>query len=193
MAQPTKMIVGLGNPGAGYSFNRHNVGFMAADALAYAWGGGAWQKKFKALCASATHGKQSLLLLKPATYMNLSGEAAIEALNYYKLATPDVIAFHDDIDLPAGHVRIKQGGGHGGHNGLRSLDAHIGKDYWRVRIGVGRPERKEQVSDYVLSDFAKADRVWLEKLIEALPEGIALFLDQGAEACLKRLAQATGL
>ena len=176
MAQPTKMIVGLGNPGADYSFNRHNIGFMAVDALAEATNATAWQKKFKAQIATCTLGEATLLLIKPQTYMNLSGEAVGEAMRYYKLQPADVIVIHDDIDLQSAQVKSKQGGGHGGHNGLKSIDAHIGKDYWRVRLGVGHPGNRDDVSDHVLSNFAKADKVWLEALLNALPEALPYLL-----------------
>ncbi len=187
MAQPTKMIVGLGNPGADYLFNRHNVGFMAADALAHAWRANAWQSKFKAQIASVQVAGETALLVKPTTYMNLSGEAVGEALRYYKLSAPDVIVIHDDIDLLPAQIRIKQGGGNGGHNGLKSLDATIGKEYWRVRIGVGRPEHKGQVSDYVLGNFSKTDRIWLEHLVAAMPDGIEAMVTGDTAKCLRLL------
>lgn len=177
MAQPTKMIVGLGNPGADYSFNRHNIGFMAADVLADAARASAWTKKFKGHIATGTLDGLTFLLLKPNTYMNLSGESVGEAMRYYKLEPGDIIVIHDDIDLLSGDVRVKQGGGHGGHNGLRSIDAHIGKDYWRVRLGVGRPGHKNEVSDYVLGNFTKADKTWLEPLLGALPGALPLLAE----------------
>jgi len=186
MAQPTRIIVGLGNPGADYCFNRHNVGFMALDALADASGASAWQKKHKGLAAMGGIGAVMCLFLKPHTYMNLSGEAVGDALRYYKLDAPAVVVIHDDIDLPSGQVRVKQGGGHGGHNGLKSLDAHIGKDYWRVRIGVGHPGAREDVTGHVLGDFAKADKVWLQLLLEALADALARFLKDGDAAVLAK-------
>ncbi|HAX91326.1 MAG TPA: aminoacyl-tRNA hydrolase [Rhodospirillaceae bacterium] len=172
MAQPTKMIVGLGNPGADYSFNRHNIGFMAVDALAESCSATAWQKKYKGLLATGCLADTTFLLLKPHTYMNLSGESVGEAMRYYKLEAPDVIVIHDDIDLLSGQIKVKQGGGHGGHNGLKSIDAHIGKDYWRVRLGVGHPGSREEVTNHVLGNFAKADKVWLEPLLAALPQAL---------------------
>jgi PTH1 family peptidyl-tRNA hydrolase len=181
MAQPTKMIVGLGNPGADYSLNRHNIGFMIVDALANATDASAWQKKFKALVATTQLEETTLLLLKPQTYMNLSGEAVGEALRYYKLEPSDVVVIHDDIDLESTQIKTKQGGGHGGHNGLKSLDAHIGKDYWRVRVGVGHPGSRDEVTNHVLGNFAKSDKAWLEPLLEAFPNALPLLLkgDQG--------------
>lgn len=176
------MIVGLGNPGADYLLNRHNVGFTAIDALAENNRATAWQKKFKGHVASLVLADTTALLLKPTTYMNLSGEAVGEALRYYKLTPEDVIVLHDDIDLEAGQIKVKQGGGDGGHNGLKSIDAHIGKDYWRVRIGVGRPEHKSEVTDYVLGNFSKADQKWLAPLLGALPGALpALFAGESAK------------
>ncbi len=179
MAQPAKIIVGLGNPGADYSFNRHNIGFMAVDTLA---ANAVWQKKFKALITNVAIGAFDCLLIKPQTYMNLSGEAVGEAVRYYKTETDDVIVIHDDIDLQSGQVKVKQGGGHGGHNGLKSLDTHIGKDYWRLRLGVGHPGDREEVTNHVLGNFSKADKEWLEPLMTKLPLALPLLLDgsQGA-------------
>ncbi|MGB9153845.1 MAG: aminoacyl-tRNA hydrolase, partial [Alphaproteobacteria bacterium] len=150
---------------------RHNIGFMAVDEIAAQTSCPAWKKKFRGLVT----GSRDFLFLKPQTFMNLSGEAAAEALNFYQLAPDHVVVFHDDLDLTAGQVKIKQGGGSGGHNGLKSLDAHIGQNYWRVRLGIGRPMTEqgepvkgEVVSNYVLNPFAKADKAWLEKLLPAL-------------------------
>jgi len=187
LAQPTKMIVGLGNPGADYLLNRHNIGFMALDVLADEINATAWQKKFKGALASGTLDGRALLLLKPMTYMNLSGEAVGEALRYYKLEPSDVIVIHDDIDLASGDVRVKQGGGHGGHNGLKSLDAHIGKEYWRVRLGVGHPGHKNEVSDYVLGNFAKADKEWLAPLLARIAAALPALLSNDATQFLKEI------
>jgi peptidyl-tRNA hydrolase, PTH1 family len=179
MSTPTHLIIGLGNPGEEYARTRHNVGFMAADEIAAHTHCPAWKKKFHGLIASA----DDFLLLKPQTFMNLSGQSATEALNFYQLAPGAVIVFHDDIDLLPGQVKIKQGGGSGGHNGLKSLDAHIGADYWRVRIGIGRPmteqgeaAKEEAVTNYVLNPFAKADKAWLEPLLSALASEFDLLL-----------------
>jgi PTH1 family peptidyl-tRNA hydrolase len=165
-----KLFVGLGNPGAEYVFNRHNVGFMAVDAIAAAHGFPAWRKRFSGLAAEGKLGGETVLLLKPQTYMNESGRAAGEAVRFYKFDLADVIVFHDEIDLAPGKVRVKQGGGVAGHNGLRSLTAHIGNDYMRVRIGVGHPGHKDLVTHHVLRDFAKADHAWLEPLLAAIAE-----------------------
>lgn len=190
MAQPTKIIVGLGNPGPDYALTRHNIGFMAVDAIAAKNAAGAWQRKFKGLCASATCGKQDILLLKPMTFMNLSGESVGEAMRFYKLAPADVIVFHDDIDLLAGKVKVKQAGGHAGHNGLKSLDAHIGADYWRVRLGVGHPGDRAQVSDYVLGGFNKSDAAWLETLLSAVAQHLPLMLAADDALFMNRITQA---
>jgi len=189
MAQPTKIIVGLGNPGPDYALTRHNIGFMAVDAIAAKNAAGGWQRKFKGLCASASCGKQDILLLKPMTFMNLSGESVGEAMRFYKLSPTDVIVFHDDIDLLAGKVKVKQAGGHAGHNGLKSLDAHIGADYWRVRLGVGHPGDRAQVSDYVLGSFNKSDAAWLETLLNAVAQHFPIMLAADDALFMSRIAQ----
>lgn len=178
---PTRhLIVGLGNPGAEYAASRHNLGFMAVDAVAASTSGDvAWQKKFGGEIALVTLAGTSCLLLKPLTYMNLSGEAVGKALRFYDLSPADVIVMHDDIDLIAGRIKVKQGGGHGGHNGLKSIDAHIGKDYWRVRLGIGRPPAPEEaakpdVTNHVLSNFSRADKVWREPLLDAVARHLPL-------------------
>ena len=162
-----KLFVGLGNPGAEYAFNRHNVGFMAVDAIAATHGFPAWRKRFQGLAAEGKLAEQ-VLLLKPQTYMNESGRSVGEAVRFYKLDLADVIVFHDELDLAPGKVRVKAGGGVAGHNGLRSITAHIGNDYVRVRIGIGHPGSKEVVVHHVLNNFAKADRDWLERLLGAI-------------------------
>jgi PTH1 family peptidyl-tRNA hydrolase len=165
------LIIGLGNPGDEYARTRHNIGFMAVDEIAAHYHCAPWKKKFRGL----TTGDDNFLLLKPLTFMNLSGESANEALQFYQLAPEKVIVFHDDLDLLPGQIKIKQGGGTGGHNGLKSLDAHIGQNYWRVRLGIGRPlteqgdiVKGDVVSNYVLNPFSKSDKIWLDKLIPAL-------------------------
>ena len=163
-----KLFVGLGNPGAEYAFNRHNVGFMAADAIAATHGFPAWRKRFQGLAAEGRLGREQVLLLKPQTFMNESGRSVGEAVRFYKLDLADVIVFHDELDLVPGKVRVKAGGGVAGHNGLRSITAHIGNDYVRVRIGIGHPGSKEVVVHHVLNNFAKSDREWLEPLLGAI-------------------------
>ena len=186
MAPPSHLVVGLGNPGADYVSTRHNIGFMAVDALAPS---GAWQKKFGGLIQQADLSGVSCLLLKPMTYMNLSGESVGEALRFFKLTPAQTIVFHDDIDLPSGKIKVKQGGGAAGHNGLKSLDAHIGKDYWRVRLGVGHPGNRDLVHDYVLGSFAKADKAWLEPLLESLPPAFTAMLEGKPDVFMNRVAQ----
>jgi PTH1 family peptidyl-tRNA hydrolase len=163
-----KLFVGLGNPGAEYAFNRHNVGFMAVDAIASEHGFPAWRKRFSGLTAEGKLGREQVLLLKPQTYMNESGRAAGEAARFYKLDPADVIVFHDELDLVPGKVRVKAGGGVAGHNGLRSITAHLGNDYVRVRIGIGHPGSKDLVKNWVLQNFVKSDREWLEPLLGAI-------------------------
>jgi len=165
-----KLFVGLGNPGAQYALNRHNVGFMAVDAIAASHGFPSWRKRFSGLAAEAKLGRESVLLLKPQTYMNESGRSVGQAVRFYKLDLADVIVFHDELDLAPGKVRVKTGGGAAGHNGLKSLTAHIGNDYVRVRIGIGHPGNKALVHDHVLQNFAKADHAWLEPLLGAIAD-----------------------
>jgi len=182
---PTHLIAGLGNPGAEYADTRHNIGFMAVDAIAVRYKLSSWKKKFKGMATSA----DSFLLLKPHTFMNLSGESVGEAMRFHKLAPENVIVFHDDLDLLPGQVKIKQGGGAGGHNGLKSIDAHIGKDYWRVRLGIGHPGVKgEAVLNYVLSSFAKADYKWLDPLLNMLAKEFDLLLEGKTSEYLKRVS-----
>jgi PTH1 family peptidyl-tRNA hydrolase len=166
-----KLLAGLGNPGASYAQNRHNVGFMAVDAIAAAHGFGPWRSKFQGEIAEGRLGTNKALLLKPGTYMNLSGDAVRAAMSFYKLEPADVIVFHDELDLPAGRVRVKTGGGHAGHNGLRSIEAHVGPVFTRVRIGIGHPGDKRLVTNHVLGDFAKAETVWLDDLLRGIADG----------------------
>jgi PTH1 family peptidyl-tRNA hydrolase len=175
------LLVGLGNPGARYVANRHNIGFLAVQAIAKRHGIGPWRRRFQGLaCEGPLDGARSLLLL-PGTFMNESGRAVAEAAHFYKLAPSDVTVFHDEIDLPPGKVRVKIGGGVAGHNGLRSISEHIGNEYRRVRIGVGHPGDKDMVQHYVLSDFAKSDRGWVETLIAILADNAEL-IARGADA-----------
>ena len=157
-----KLIVGLGNPGAKYANNRHNIGFMAMDRIAADHGFSAWRAKFQGQIADGRFGSEKVALLKPETFMNLSGQSVGEAMRYLKITPDNVIVFHDEIDLAPGKVRLKTGGGHAGHNGLRSIHGHIGPDYDRVRMGVGHPGHKDAVPGYVLRDFPKADADWLD-------------------------------
>ena len=168
-----KLIVGLGNPGAKYANNRHNIGFMAMDRIAADHGFSAWRSKFQGQIADGRFDSEKVALLKPETFMNLSGQSVGEAMRYLKITPDDVIVFHDEIDLAPGKVRLKTGGGHAGHNGLRSIHGHIGPDYDRVRMGVGHPGHKDAVPGYVLRDFPKADADWLDDEMRGISDGIA--------------------
>lgn len=176
-----RIIAGLGNPGSKYENNRHNVGFMAVDAIARRHGFSPWTKKFQALISSGTLGTEKVLLIKPQTFMNLSGQSVGEAMRFHKAAISDLIVLYDELDLAPGKVRIKTGGGHGGHNGIKSIDAHCAKDYVRVRIGIGHPGVKELVTNHVLGDFAKADHDWLDPLLDAIADHAEL-LAKGDDA-----------
>lgn len=163
-----KLIVGLGNPGAEYAGHRHNIGFMAVEAIADKHGLGPWRKKFSALLCDGTLGGERIVLLKPQTFMNISGQSVAEAAQFYKIDVADIIVLHDELDLLPGKLRVKTGGGDAGHNGLRSITQHMGSDYVRVRLGIGHPGSKERVHGWVLGDFAKADRDWLARLLDAI-------------------------
>lgn len=186
-----RLVVGLGNPGAEYERHRHNVGFMAVDELHRRYGTAPWRKRFQGLVAEGSVNGERLYLLKPQTFMNLSGQSVGEALRFYKLIPEQLIVFHDELDVAAGKVRVKQGGGHGGHNGLRSIDEHVGKDYWRVRVGIGHPGTKEQVHGWVLSNFAKADEAWLPALLDALAKEFPLMAKGEGEKYASRIAHLT--
>ncbi|MFD0860047.1 aminoacyl-tRNA hydrolase [Roseovarius aquimarinus] len=165
------IFAGLGNPGAKYAGNRHNIGFMALDRIATDHGFGPWKARFQGQAAEGMLGGEKVLLLKPATFMNLSGQSVGEAMRFFKLEAPDITVFHDEIDLAPGKVRVKDGGGHAGHNGLRSLHQHIGPHYTRVRMGVGHPGHKDAVPGYVLHDFPKADQEWLDDVLRGCSDG----------------------
>jgi peptidyl-tRNA hydrolase, PTH1 family len=178
---PMLLLVGLGNPGARYAGNRHNVGFMAVQAIAKRHGIGPWRRRFAGIACEGPIGGVRALLLLPGTFMNDSGRAVAEATHFYKIPVGDVIVFHDEIDLPPGKLRVKTGGGIAGHNGLRSISEHIGNDYRRVRIGVGHPGNKDLVQAYVLNDFAKAERPWVEALVDSVADNVEL-IARGADA-----------
>ena len=184
-----KLIVGLGNPGAKYAANRHNIGFMALDRIAEDHGFSPWKARFQGLAAEGRLGDVRVTLLKPQTFMNLSGQSVGEAMRYLKVAPSEVIVLHDELDLAPGKCRVKQGGGHAGHNGLRSIHQHIGADYHRVRLGIGHPGHKDRVAGYVLSDFAKADGDWLDDLLRGISDG-APALAQGDSARFQNLVAA---
>ncbi|MFM1816982.1 MAG: Peptidyl-tRNA hydrolase [Pseudomonadota bacterium] len=185
-----KLFVGLGNPGDKYAGNRHNVGFMAVDAIAARFGFGPWRKKFQGLVSDGQIGSEKVLLLKPQTYMNESGRAVAEAARFHKIEEGDVVVFYDEIDLAPGKLKAKTGGGNAGHNGLKSITAQFANEYQRVRIGVGHPGRKELVAGYVLHDFSKADRDWLDPLLDAIVDACP-HLASGDLACfLTEIGQA---
>jgi PTH1 family peptidyl-tRNA hydrolase len=166
-----KLFAGLGNPGEKYAMNRHNVGFMAVDRIAEDHGFSPWRAKFQGRVAEGVLGGEKVVLLKPETFMNRSGQSVGEALRFYKLAPADLWVFHDEIDLAPGKLRVKQGGGHAGHNGLRAIHGHVTEAYGRVRMGVGHPGHKDAVPGYVLRDVPKADRDWLDDMLRGISDG----------------------
>ncbi|RED29148.1 peptidyl-tRNA hydrolase [Rhodopseudomonas thermotolerans] len=169
-----RLFVGLGNPGAKYQGNRHNIGFMVIDEIARRHGFSPWRRRFQGETADGVLDGMRITLLKPTTYMNDSGRAVQEAANFYKIGQNEIAVFHDEIELPPAKVRVKVGGGIAGHNGLRSISAHIGNDYLRVRLGVGHPGAKELVHNHVLGDFAKSERPWVEALCEIAADNAGL-------------------
>lgn len=186
-----QLFVGLGNPGVKYAGNRHNIGFMAVDRIAQDHGFGPWKSKFQGQIAEGRLGTEKILLLKPATFMNLSGQSVGEAMRFFKLTPADVTVFHDELDLAPGKARVKRGGGHAGHNGLRSIHAHIGEAYRRVRLGIGHPGRKELVAHYVLQDFARADADWLDDLLRGISDGAPYLASDQPDRFLNAIAQRT--
>lgn len=186
-----QLFVGLGNPGAKHARHRHNIGFMAVDRIAESHGFGPWRAKFQGEVAEGRLGPDRVLLMKPQTFMNLSGQSVGEALRFYKLTPEEVWVFHDELDLVPGKVRIKSGGGHAGHNGLRSLHQHIGADYHRIRLGIGHPGHKDRVSSYVLHDFNKADADWLDSLLDAISKEAARLAAGDAAGFMNAVALAT--
>jgi PTH1 family peptidyl-tRNA hydrolase len=187
-----KLLVGLGNPGDDHTRNRHNVGFMAVDAIAAAHGFGPWRNKFRGQISDGTLDGEKCLLLKPSTYMNESGRSAAEAVRFYKLGLDEVIVLHDELDLPPGKVRVKTGGGAAGHNGLKSLTRHLGNDYVRVRIGIGHPGDKSRVHSHVLNDFSKPEQEWVEPLIDAIAAAAPDLATDNAANFMNKVALATG-
>jgi PTH1 family peptidyl-tRNA hydrolase len=171
------LFVGLGNPGARYAGNRHNIGFMAVEAIARRHDFGPFRRKFQGLVVEGAIARERVLLLLPGTYMNESGRAVAEAARFYKLDLEQIVVFHDEVDLAPAKVRVKVGGGVAGHNGLRSITAHIGNDYKRVRIGIGKPAAKELVPMHVLGDFGKAERAWVDALCDIMAENAGLLVE----------------
>jgi peptidyl-tRNA hydrolase, PTH1 family len=184
--------VGLGNPEPGMARNRHNIGFMAIDTIAIRYGFAPWRQRFKGLVSEGSVGGEKILALKPQTYMNESGVSVQQATAFYKLAPEVITAFHDELDLVPGKVRVKRGGGAAGHNGLRSMDRILGaQDYWRVRLGIGHPGQKERVLGHVLSDFVKQDRDWLLPLLDAVAEAAPLLVRGKPEDFMTKVALLT--
>lgn len=163
-----RLFVGLGNPGSAYAGHRHNIGFMAVDAIARAHNFGPWKNAFKGGVSAGSLGPEKIILLKPLTYMNESGRSVGDAMRFYKLDLADVVVFYDELDLAAGKLRVKFGGGAAGHNGIRSIDQHLGADFWRVRIGIDHPGHKDRVTGHVLGNFAKADIDWRDAMLAAI-------------------------
>jgi PTH1 family peptidyl-tRNA hydrolase len=171
------LLAGLGNPGGEYENNRHNIGFMAADEIAARHRFPPFRKKFEGLFSEGSIGGRKVILLKPQTYMNLSGQSVKAAARFFKVDPAHIVVFHDELDLPPRNARANQGGGNAGHNGLKSIDAHLGTpEYWRVRLGIGHPGDRDKVQSHVLKDFAKADKVWLEPLLKALADHAELIM-----------------
>jgi len=184
------LIVGLGNPGSQYQHNRHNIGFMAVDEIIRRHNFSSPSKKFQGVVSDGTIGGEKVLALKPQTFMNLSGQSVQAAAAFYKIPPEQVIVFHDELDLAAGKIRTKIGGGAAGHNGLRSIDEHLGPDYWRVRLGIGHPGEKDRVHGYVLGDFGKADEQWLGKLLEAIGDNAERLVKKDMEGFMSKVSQA---
>ncbi len=184
------LIIGLGNPGDRYKHNRHNIGFMAIDQIARDYSFPPFRKKHQAEITEGRIGNQKLILVKPITYMNNSGQAARAISSFYKIDTKRTVCIHDELDLPPGTVKVKDRGGAAGHNGIKSMIAHLGsQDFWRIRMGIGHPGDKNRVSDYVLSDFAKSEQIWLAPLLDATSRHIGLILDGNAVDFAAKVAQ----
>lgn len=185
-----RLLVGLGNPGPRYALNRHNIGFLALDDIVERHGFSPWRKRFQGEVAEGAIAGEKVLALKPMTYMNESGRSVGEALRYLKLPLEDLIVIYDEIDLAPGRIRVKQGGGAGGHNGIRSLDQHLGNNYWRVRLGVGHPGLKHLVQGHVLSNFTdEEEAAWLDPLLEAVAKEAPLLVKGEMAAFMSRVAQ----
>jgi peptidyl-tRNA hydrolase, PTH1 family len=182
------LFVGLGNPGAKYSGNRHNIGFMAVDEIVRRHNFSSWRKKFQADMSEGSIGGEKVMVLKPQTFMNESGRAVGEAVRFHNIPLEQVYVFYDELDLEPGKLRVKLGGGAAGHNGIRSIAAHLGQDFKRVRLGIGHPGDKDFVMPHVLGDFAKADREWLSKLLEGVADEVALLAEGKDEKFQSKVA-----
>ncbi|MBI3444620.1 MAG: aminoacyl-tRNA hydrolase [Magnetospirillum sp.] len=185
------LVVGLGNPGSDYARNRHNIGFMAADVLVRRHSFGPWRSKFQAEIAEGVIGGDKVVILKPQTYMNLSGQSVAACARFLKIPVDDVIVLHDELDIAPGRLKVKRGGGAGGHNGLKSIDAHLGQTYRRVRLGIGHPGDRNLVSGYVLHDFAKADEPWLIAVLDALADTFPMLVAGDDTGFMTRVAHLT--
>jgi PTH1 family peptidyl-tRNA hydrolase len=185
--------VGLGNPGSDFTKNRHNIGFMAVDAIVHRHSFAPFRSKFHGQICEGIIADQKILVLKPMTYMNESGKAIQAAMAFYKLPIDDIIVFHDEIDLVAGKIRMKTGGGHAGHNGIRSIQSHVGAGFHRVRLGVGHPGDQEEVINHVLKDFSKADQQWLDKMIEAIGVNVGLLIKGEESSFMSKVSLAINL
>jgi PTH1 family peptidyl-tRNA hydrolase len=185
------LVVGLGNPGPEYARNRHNIGFMAADELVRRHSFGPWRAKFQGEIAEGTIGSDKVMVLKPLTYMNLSGQAVGAAARFLKVPVDAIIVIHDELDLAPGRLRVKRGGGAGGHNGLKSIDQHLGQNYRRVRLGIGHPGDKDRVAGYVLHDFAKTDQRWVEPLVDAVADAFPLLINGDEPGFMNRVTTLT--
>ncbi|MEA2779709.1 MAG: peptidyl-tRNA hydrolase, family [Rhodospirillaceae bacterium] len=185
-----RLVVGLGNPGPGHAGNRHNIGFLAADLIVRRYGFGPWRSRFHGLAAEGEIAGEKIIVLKPETYMNDSGRAVAAAAKFYKLAPEQILVIHDEVDLVPGKIRVKQGGGAGGHNGLRSVDAHVGPTYWRIRLGVGHPGSAELVRYYVLQNFAKEEQPLFGRLIEATVEALPQLIAGDANGFMNKVTVA---
>ncbi|UNE53743.1 aminoacyl-tRNA hydrolase [Bartonella machadoae] len=183
------LIAGLGNPGSQYQKNRHNIGFMAIDAIYHSFSFSPWSRKFQAEISNGLINDEKILLLKPQTFMNLSGQAIGEALRFYKLDLKNLLVIYDELDLAPGKVRVKIGGGNNGHNGIKSIDAHCGTDYYRLRLGIGRPNSKEFVHQHVLGNFTKSDQEWLPLLLQAIAKNIRLLIKGDTSLFMNEIAQ----
>lgn len=185
---PIRLLVGLGNPGTRYERNRHNIGFMAVDAIVRRHGVGALRGKFQSAIAEGAIAGEQVLVQKPQTFMNLSGDAVGEAARFYKIAPDEIAVIHDEIDLAPGKLKVKRGGGSAGHNGLRSIDDVVGEDFWRVRLGVGHPGVKELVQPYVLQNFDAEEMQWVVPLIDAVAEAVPLLITGDAPGFMTKVA-----
>jgi PTH1 family peptidyl-tRNA hydrolase len=185
-----RLVVGLGNPGSRYARNRHNIGFMAAAAIARRYGFAAFRSRFKGELAEGVIAAERCLLLCPQTFMNASGESVLAAMSFYKIAPDEIVVIHDELDLRPGKVRVKRGGGTAGHNGLRSIDAMIGADFWRIRIGIGHPGVKELVEPYVLQNFPADElQLWVAPLVDAVAATIPWLFEGAPDAFMSEVAR----